>query len=186
MLSPCEVKIPSFGMGLAIVDGLVKALKGEIEVKSEEGIGSELIVKLPVIVEQSVDLQNTSLKQIDYPVPANLNIIVIDDNELSCFTIAEMLSTYDHICETSTSPTRALEKLARKPYDIILCDLQMPVITGDQLLKHIRDNEGPNMRTPFVFISAYAEKFKVMNTKVISKPVHSEELLSVISKAIIK
>jgi CheY-like chemotaxis protein len=93
-----------------------------------------------------------------------------------------MMTSHGLKCETTTDPTRALQKLARKPYDLVLCDLQMPIMTGDKLLKFIRDNSGPNQETPFIFISAYADRFSIMDTKILSKPVRSADIFDEISR----
>lgn len=178
-----ESKIPGFGMGLAIVEGLVKALKGSITVNSIEGKGSEFIVKIPVDLEKPNSVDEYNINSIrDLKFLSSLNLLIIDDNDLSCSTISSMMTSHGLKCETTTDPTRALQKLARKPYDLVLCDLQMPIMTGDKLLKFIRDNSGPNQETPFIFISAYADRFSIMDTKILSKPVRSSDIFDEISR----
>lgn len=178
-----ESKIPGFGMGLAIVEGLVKALKGSITVNSIEGKGSEFIVKIPVDLEKPNSEDEYNINSIrDLKFLSSLNLLIIDDNDLSCSTISSMMTSHGLKCETTTDPTRALQKLARKPYDLVLCDLQMPIMTGDKLLKFIRDNSGPNQETPFIFISAYADRFSIMDTKILSKPVRSADIFDEISR----
>jgi CheY-like chemotaxis protein len=177
-----ESKIPGFGMGLAIVEGLVKALKGSITVNSTEGKGSEFIIKLPVGIEYPTNEKEYNITPIkNLTIFSNLSLLIIDDNELSCSTRSSMMTTHGVKCETTTDPTRGLQKLARKPYDLVLCDLQMPIITGDELLKFIRENEGPNQATPFIFISAYADRFSIMGAKILSKPVRSTDIFDEIS-----
>lgn len=178
-----ESKIPGFGMGLAIVEGLVKALKGSITVNSIEGKGSEFIVKIPIDLEKPNSEDEYNINSIrDLKFLSSLNLLIIDDNDLSCSTISSMMTSHGLKCETTTDPTRALQKLARKPYDLVLCDLQMPIMTGDKLLKFIRDNSGPNQETPFIFISAYADRFSIMDTKILSKPVRSADIFDEISR----
>ncbi|WP_348260170.1 response regulator, partial [Salmonella enterica] len=73
-----------------------------------------------------------------------LSILYIDDNELTCNAMVSSLNSVGNIAESVSSVNRAIEKLKRIPYDIVLSEMQMPIMTGDQLLSLIRDREGPN------------------------------------------
>ncbi|MET6908626.1 hybrid sensor histidine kinase/response regulator [Klebsiella pneumoniae] len=130
-----ENGVPGFGMGLAIVNGLVKAMKGQIIVKSEVGEGSSFMVKIPV----SLGSSSQELEKIDNSIYEphfnHLRILLVDDNEMSCSSLVSILESADYNVEFTNSPVRAFEKLQRKPYDLVLSDLQMPIMTGDELFQ---------------------------------------------------
>ena len=67
----------------------------------------------------------------------DLSILIIDDDELVCESLASILQGIFQV-EYTSSPERALEKLRRKPYDLVLSDLQMPIMTGDELYMAVK------------------------------------------------
>ncbi|MFA0960147.1 response regulator, partial [Klebsiella pneumoniae] len=113
-----------------------------------------------------------------------LSVLHIDDSELTCRTMASTLRSVGYRAESTSSVNRAIEKLMRIPYDIILCDLQMPVMTGDELVDYIRTREGPNRNTPVIFISAYPDNYLHAEIPLIVKPARIADINKEISKAI--
>ncbi|EIR9204951.1 TPA: response regulator [Klebsiella pneumoniae] len=171
-----ENGVPGFGMGLAIVNGLVKAMKGQIIVKSEVGEGSSFTVKIPVSLGSgSHELENID-NSIYEPHYNHLSILLVDDNEMSCSSLVSILESADYNVEFTNSPVRAFEKLQRKPYDLVLSDLQMPIMTGDELFQKIKSIESPNKETPFIFISAYANESPIPSITMLTKPVRIRDI----------
>ncbi|SOD79943.1 Signal transduction histidine kinase [Serratia sp. JKS296] len=168
-------KTPGFGMGLAIVNGVIKAMNGTIEVKSDLGKGSLFTVIIPVKVSspEKIEALNES-ESVDFKYKG-LKVLIIDDNEMVCESLAAVLQR-DFRVEFITSPERALEKLLRKPYDIILSDLQMPVMTGNEIHNKVRSLNGPNRKTPFIFISAYTAESPVPGVTLLTKPVRVRDI----------
>lgn len=176
--------IPGSGMGLAIVEGIVKAMDGKITVSSEPGKGSTFTVSIPVEVAKVENQERLSqISDID-PATKGLFLLHIDDSELTCKTMAYTLNSVGYRAESTSSVNRAIEKLMRIPYDIILCDLQMPVMTGDELVDYIRSREGPNKNTPVIFISAYPDNYLHAEIPIIVKPARVSEINREISKLI--
>ncbi|MCY2000403.1 hybrid sensor histidine kinase/response regulator [Klebsiella pneumoniae] len=176
--------IPGSGMGLAIVEGIVKAMDGKITVNSTPGMGSTFTVTLPIEIDTTNDTNlNTQLNMIE-PSLKGLTVLHIDDSELTCRTMASTLRSVGYRAESTSSVNRAIEKLMRIPYDIILCDLQMPVMTGDELVDYIRTREGPNKNTPVIFISAYPDNYLHAEIPLIVKPARIADINNEISKAI--
>ncbi|WP_061800660.1 ATP-binding response regulator [Serratia ficaria] len=168
-------KTPGFGMGLAIVMGVVKAMGGSVEVKSELGKGSFFRVSIPVEMSSPQEIGLDSTAEAEVFLTSGINILIVDDNDLACESLASLLQS-DFRVEFTTSPERALEKLYRKPYDLVLSDLQMPVMTGDELYMAVRDSSGPNRRTPFIFISAYDNDNPNGEVEILTKPVRLYEI----------
>jgi len=176
--------IPGSGMGLAIVDGIIKAMNGSIHLTSEPRKGSCFTVQIPVEKAESDDMENFENTSIIEEVNKGLSVLYVDDNELTCNSMASTLNSVGYKSEAVCSVNRAIEKLMRIPYDIVLSDLQMPVMTGDQLLNLIRSREGPNQNTPFIFVSAYPESYTHAEVPLIVKPGRITDITKEINKLI--
>ncbi|MGP6457465.1 hybrid sensor histidine kinase/response regulator [Enterobacter ludwigii] len=172
-----KTSVPGFGMGLAIVHGLIRLLKGTINIQSELGVGTSVTVRLPVKIG-SDELLPVSLPKnmFDKNLVRDTRILVVDDNQMACVALAELLKGVGYNVEYTIDPERALQKLQRKPYDVVLSDLQMPVITGDELYLAVRNGDGPNRSTPFIFISAFAEVSPIPEVTMLTKPARIEEI----------
>jgi signal transduction histidine kinase/CheY-like chemotaxis protein len=175
-------RIPGSGMGLAIVDGVIKAMNGNIHLTSELGKGTTFTVQLPVEISSS-DVNDIVLSDATNEVlHKGISILFIDDNELTCSLMTSTLNSCGYHGESISSVNRAIEKLMRKPYDIILSDLQMPLMNGDQLFTYIRNEEGPNRNTPFIFITAYSNEQEILGVPVLTKPVRTSEINNQINR----
>ncbi|MBL0872753.1 response regulator [Serratia nevei] len=172
-------KVPGFGMGLAIVHGVIKAMNGTIDVESELGKGSTFTVSVPIEFSKYEEtVISTDMDNITFSAKG-IRILIIDDNEMACESLVSILQR-EFAVESTTSPERALEKLYRKSFDLVLSDLQMPIMTGSDLYKRVKENKGPNRNTPFIFISAYTSESPIKDVAILTKPVR----LNVIKKAI--
>lgn len=168
-------KVPGFGMGLAIVHGVVKAMKGTIDVKSDVGKGTVFTVSLPIELSTPAEIEIITDVGDKYFSAKGISILIIDDNEMACESLVSILQ-HDFSVEYTTSPERALEKLYRKSFDLVLSDLQMPIITGDDLYREVKENNGPNKNTPFIFISAYTSESPINGVDILTKPVRLNDI----------
>lgn len=175
------VKVPGFGMGLAIVMGVVKTMNGRISVKSELGLGSLFRITLPVKKSTKEELAISDVIRNEGFTANDLSILIIDDDELVCESLASILQGIFQV-EYTSSPERALEKLRRKPYDLVLSDLQMPIMNGDELYMAVKTGSGPNTQTPFIFISAYSSESPVDGVELLTKPVRLNDIRKSIEK----
>ncbi|ELQ9311754.1 response regulator [Serratia marcescens] len=178
-------KVPGFGMGLAIVHGVVKAMNGTIDVKSDIGKGSTFTVSLPIEFSTPEEIGITTEIANAFFSVQDISILIIDDNEMACESLVSILQN-EFTVEYTTSPERALEKLSRKSFDLVLSDLQMPIITGDELYRMVKENKGPNKNTPFIFISAYTNESPIKDVEFLTKPVRLNDIKKAIKSVLAK
>lgn len=178
--------VPGFGMGLAIVNGILRVLKGNIQIQSTVGTGTIVTLRLPVKVGDNALLEHTvPLMKISGNTTSNIRLLVVDDNEMACASLATLLENFGYIVDSAITPERAYEKLLRKSYDIVLSDLQMPVMTGAELYYAVRQKPNPNRNTPFIFVSAYGDESPVVNVPLLTKPVRFQEINKAINNLLV-
>ncbi|BDG09416.1 MASE1 domain-containing protein [Anaeromyxobacter paludicola] len=112
------------GLGLAICHGIVKACGGRIDVESVPGAGSLFRVALPA----ATAVPGPAPARDAAPAAPRGRILVLDDDPLVGRVIGRILE--GHHVVALTSPRDALERLARDTFDLVLCDLMMPEMTG--------------------------------------------------------
>jgi CheY-like chemotaxis protein len=138
----------SAGMGLAISHGTVASLGGEITVTSTPGQSTTFHVALP----PAERWENTAPPSRRPGVFPRRRVLLVDDELLLGESIARALSE-DHDVEVVAEAGRALERLTSGPeYDLVLCDLMMPVMTGMDLYAEVMHRD-PKVAKRFVFMS---------------------------------
>lgn len=175
------------GLGLAVCHGIVKALGGEITVESEFGKGTTFRVALdattaPVHAKAGASTPPPSLRR--------GKIIVIDDEPLLRMSLRSLLSS-EHDVTTASSAREALAKVAAgERFDVLLCDLMMPEMTGMDLYDNLA-TVAPDQTSRMVFLTggvftARAQAFvdRVKNT-CMEKPFEINALRDVIQKLLV-
>lgn len=173
------------GLGLFVSLGIVSALGGRIDVESHEGRGTLVRVVLPIpegvvpVMERVSSLPPPSVK--------NRRLLVVDDDVLVARTLVRLLS--DHRVEVVTSGREAMAKLASEgnEFDLVLCDLMMPDVTGMDLYEEV-EKKHPGLAGRFVFISGggvteRSRRFlEVHADRVLPKPIDSAQLIRLLAK----
>jgi signal transduction histidine kinase/CheY-like chemotaxis protein len=126
------------GMGLAVVHGLVTSIGGKIRLDSEVGRGTSFHIYLPISqqpVLAALEEQGASL-----PLGRQERLLLVDDEPAIAKLLTSMLTGLSYQVDPYFSPQLALEAFSRDPagYDLILTDLTMPGLTGDDLYQQIR------------------------------------------------
>ena len=182
-------KIQGTGLGMAIAKNLVEAMGGTIDVESELGQGScfEVLIDLRIAEDRKVVL--TAQEEIDEPDSNTLKgmrFLCAEDNELNAEILMELLKIEGAeciICENGERVLEAFEQSAPGDYDMILMDVQMPVMNGYDATRAIRRSTHELAKTiPIIAMTANAFSEDIQHSLAagmnahISKPVDMKTL----------
>lgn len=186
-------KIQGTGLGMAISKNLIQAMGGTIEVKSEKGKGScfEVIVDFKIVENKEVyQPEQIEDEKQDETILNGMCFLCAEDNELNAEILKELLDIEGakcQICENGEKVVEAFEKSQPGEYDMILMDIQMPVMNGYEATKAIRNSKHPMAKTiPIIAMTANAfsediqKSFSAGMNAHVSKPVE----MKVLGKAI--
>ena len=186
-------KIQGTGLGMAISKNLIQAMGGTIEVKSEKGKGScfEVIVDFKIAENKEVyQPEQIEDEKQDETILNGMCFLCAEDNELNAEILKELLDIEGakcQICENGEKVVEAFEKSQPGEYDMILMDIQMPVMNGYEATKAIRNSKHPMAKTiPIIAMTANAfsediqKSFSAGMNAHVSKPVE----MKVLGKAI--
>jgi signal transduction histidine kinase len=173
------------GLGLAMSHGTIRRLRGEITVASTVGQGTTFRVVLrPAQRRRSGPPSSRNEPRIQ----PRKRVLLIDDEKRLGEAIARALSD-DHDVELESEARTALDRLrGGETFDVILCDLMMPVMTGMDLYAEVMQGD-PKLASRFVFMtggafSARAQAFlQTVGTPCLQKPVDMSHLRSLIARA---
>ncbi|MDK9693706.1 MAG: PhnD/SsuA/transferrin family substrate-binding protein [Sulfurimonas sp.] len=179
------------GLGLSISAGLVRAMGGELQVKSSEGVGSEFYfdIDVGVVSWEKIEMaqEQTAETVHAYPDLSHVKLLLVEDYEINQEIVTEILKKIKITPEIANNGKEAVEIFLTKPeyYDIILMDLQMPIMSGYEATKIIREH---NKKIPIIALTAAAmieDKAKVLQAGMnehLSKPINSDMMLATIAK----
>lgn len=169
------------GLGMSIVKGLVDKLGGNIEVKSEVGVGTQIKVVLTYQLDTSKnEKQDTSKLDLK-----DKRILLVEDNEINMEVAEFYLNAVHANVDKAWNGLEAVEKVKEQPnqYSLVLMDIMMPKMNGDEAAKCIRKI---NPSIPIVAMSAQSEYSidqTIMNDSI-SKPIDEQKLDQILSKYI--
>ena len=182
-------KIQGTGLGMAITKNLVEAMGGTIDVESELSQGScfEVLIDLRIAEDRSV----SSAEQAEKDEPAGnvlkgMRFLCAEDNELNAEILMELLKIEGAectICENGKRVLEAFEQSAPGDYDMILMDVQMPVMNGYEATKAIRRSSHELAKTiPIIAMTANAFSEDIQHSLAagmnahVSKPIEMKVL----------
>lgn len=144
------------GLGLTIVKKLVDLLKGKISVSSVFGSGSNFKLTIPVKFENhTIKIHQDITKPSDF-APLNYDILLVEDNKTNQILAKTRLEKWKCKVDIANNGLEAVKKTQKKLYDIILMDVQMPVMDGYEATKIIKNDISVEVsKIPVLGMSAY-------------------------------
>lgn len=133
------------GLGLSIVKKLVELHNGDIEVTSEEDIGTTFICNIPYEIGDPSLLVEEKETQTDYKLPVDINILAADDEEYNLLVLRKLLAKWKARYVTAINGAEALEKFEKDHFDLVLIDLNMPKMDGMEFTRKIRNELSSNV-----------------------------------------
>ena len=184
-----ESKVPGVGLGLPIVKSLIDMMNGTIQVESKLNKGTKFTVELSFLTSlqvENVNERNTST--LDF---SGKHILLVEDNELNAEIGIELLNTFKVIIDLAKNGEECIKILEKMPegyYDLILMDIQMPIMDGYEATKIIRSFNNKNAQIPIIAMTANAfeedrkHALQLGMNEHLAKPIDIEKLKDVLTK----
>ena len=186
---PQSHSVEGSGLGLAIVAKLIKMLHGSLRVASQEEEGSCFSFTLRYLIDHEKELTHAPAptpqqEQVQEPRQENLVILVAEDNVLNQQILEKRLEKLGHKVIMTENGMQCYEKFVENEnqIDLILLDIQMPIMNGFECAKMIRKHQGLGIHVPIVAVSGFSYQSDLLQMKLneidgyLAKPISKEVL----------
>ena len=174
------------GLGMSICKELVELMGGTIEASSKKGVGTT--------ISFTIDFQKGTIDQLPVKETGSVNtdifagkrILITDDNEMNRLVASTILKNYGATTDEAQNGNEAIQKLKNVTFDIVLMDIQMPVMDGVEATNYIRKHISKTL--PVIALTAFAIKgddHKFIDAGMndyLSKPFEENQFLKVIAR----
>ena len=167
------------GLGLALCQGLCQRMGGAIGAENHPRGGAHFWVSIPAPV---ASLNGSTQLAPPRPMPGALAVLVAEDNVVNQRVVRRYLEKLGHQVEIAENGHVAMSAVRRRPYDLVLMDIQMPEMDGLEATRAIRALEVPWSNLPIVALTAHATDADLCTARAagmddyLTKPIRSEEL----------
>jgi signal transduction histidine kinase/ActR/RegA family two-component response regulator len=178
------------GLGLSITKNLIELFESEIKLESEIGVGTKISFEINFELDQNkakvISEFDSKAEKIEKP-EANYNILVAEDNKINQVVTKNLLKKHGYLCTIVENGKEALKEVKNNKYDLILMDINMPVMNGNEATALIRQF---NNSIPIVALTAADIEDVEQNCKgigysdIIIKPFDNYEFFQVINENI--
>ncbi len=179
------------GLGLSIVKRIIDAMNGKVDVASELGKGSEFTVLIPVKhAESTIALEDDyGGTEHEEPFINGRKVLIVEDNQINSLYLTELLKPHGAIVSCVSNGKEALDYLENNKVDLILMDVNMPIMNGYQASERIRELEDgkENLHRIIIGVTAgvldeeISACYDAGMDKVIRKPIQRKELFSTLN-----
>ena len=178
-------KFGGTGLGLTITRRLIELQRGSIKVESEIDKGSKFsfLIEYKKSKKSSINIVKVKRDKISPDFLKNIKILLVEDNQLNQLLAKKVFGKWNKEIDIAENGIIAIEKITNTNYDIILMDIQMPEMDGNELTHYIRTKMGDKSTIPIIALTAHAtldeEKRCLQNgmNDYLSKPYNFNVLL---------
>lgn len=192
-----ESRVVGTGLGMPIVKTLVTLMHGTIEVESEQGVGTKFTVTLDhrIARKEEIKVEEEEIKDKDIVSYKGKRILLAEDNELNTEIAVTILEEAGFIVEHAENGQVCVDMIKNAKigyYDLVLMDIQMPVMDGYKATETIRAINNPRCDIPIIAMTANAfdedkrKAYVIGMDGHIAKPINIPQLLETISKVLKK
>ncbi len=174
------------GLGMSISKQLTELMNGSIDMSSRKGEGTTITLTIPFTVGTTADIPDHKTGSTDSSILKGKKILLVEDNEMNRLVATTLLNNYGALTDEAFNGAEAIRAVKDGYYDLILMDVQMPVLDGFGATRIIRQEL--NEFIPIIALTANAIKgeagkcLKAGMNDYISKPFDEEELVNAIAK----
>jgi signal transduction histidine kinase/DNA-binding response OmpR family regulator len=176
------------GLGLAISQRIVQLMNGQIQVKSQPGVGSEFFFEVELAIATDWVQQNsfTTGKQIIGYEGQRRSILVVDDRWENRAVLVNLLEPLGFQVSEAENGQAGLEKIRQSQPDLVITDLAMPVMDGFELLKQVRSAKDLQHQKIIVSSASVSQAYRQMSLDAggndfLAKPVEVSELFNLLA-----
>ena len=149
------------GLGMSMAYGIITSHGGEIEVESKVGKGSTFKLQFPITTKKVCAIVTPEPEQ--ETKNKSLRIMVVDDEVAICYILDKVLSRYGHRVKTIDNGADAIELTKTESFDLVLCDLAMPEVSGYDVIEVLNRLE----KSPKIgIITGWGEKLKPLEERL--------------------
>jgi signal transduction histidine kinase/CheY-like chemotaxis protein len=171
------------GLGLSIVKNYIEAMGGTIHLESELGVGSVFSFVLPCEIATADIISEKNKREQDQPV----SILVVEDNKINQMITNKLIVSIGHTCTIAHHGLEAVERCKTEDFDLILMDINMPLMNGFEASKGIKSFKPNSNIVALTALEISEIKTKCLEagiSNIVNKPIGKSQLKDIINRSV--